>query len=191
MHQTWTTLTTHSPLGLYVCPNGVQGGQCLPSTGSKPNLTTTFSVYQRVTSMIASRANFSILSLTTLGEPTLHPEIDLSAYKDALNWLLDFNASGIPATTSIAEHFWTAQDQLSNQYWSGVPYQTLQSILALPFWQFNANNYGNTQLVDRQVVSTLPADLYTTASIVEPHTRWVSLPMPEEVELTAKQDHHQ
>ncbi len=122
--------------------------------------------------MIASRANFSILSLTELGEPSLILDTDIPAYKSALDWLLDFNASGIPATTSIAERFWTAQDQLSNQYWSGVPYQTLQSILALPFWQFNANNYGNPQLVDRTVIDSQPPEMYTTASIVDPHTKY-------------------
>jgi hypothetical protein len=121
--------------------------------------------------MTAARSNFSILSLTDTGPPTQNSDIDLGAFRSALNWLLDYNASAIPATSSIAEHFWTAQDQLTNEYWSGVPYQTLQSILAFPLWQFNANNYGNIQLVDRTVISTLPPEFYTKASIVAPYTR--------------------
>jgi hypothetical protein len=121
--------------------------------------------------MIAARSNFSILSLTDIGPPSQDSGIDLPAFRAALDWLLDYNASAIPATSSIAEEFWTAQDQLSSEYWSGVPYQTLQSLLAFPFWQFNANNYGNIELVDRTIISDLPAEFYTTASIVAPYTK--------------------
>jgi len=141
------------------------------STGILPNLTTTFTLYNRQASMIVARSNFSILSLTDIEPPTQNTDIDLPAFRSALDWLLDYNASAIPAPSSIAEHFWTAQDQLSNDYWSGVPYQTFQSILAFPLWQFNANNYGNTQLLDRKVISTLPAEFYTNASVVAPYTR--------------------
>lgn len=161
-------------LGLYVCPNGTHLGQCQSANNVYPNLTTTFGVYRRQASMAVARSNFSILSLIDIGPPSQNTAIDLPAFRSALEWLLDYNASGIPAPSSIAETFWDAQEQLTNEHWSGVPYQTMQSILAFPLWQFNENNFGNIELKSQTIVSSLPPEFYTKASIVAPYTRYAN-----------------
>jgi hypothetical protein len=54
----------------------------------------------------------------------------------------------------------------------------------------NANIHENTQPVNQQIASTLAPDLYTTASIVEPHAKSVLLSILQATELILKQDHH-
>jgi hypothetical protein len=49
--------------------------------------------------------------------------------------------------------------------------QNFQSILAFPFWLFNANNYGNTALQVQQIIPVLPVEFYTEASIVAPYIK--------------------
>lgn len=155
-----------------MCTNGTNGGECIDS-GFAPNLTTTFSVFSRKASIVTSRLNYTIRSVLDVGEPTLIGNIDLPSYRLAMGWLLDFNASGIPAPSSIAGVFWTSTDQLSSSYWSNELYKVLQSLLVFPLWQFNPNNFGNTQLKATEIVSGLPPEFYTTASITKPYTRIV------------------
>jgi hypothetical protein len=88
-------------LGIYVCTNGTNGGECI-DPGSSPNLTTTFSVFSRKASIVTSRLNYTIRSVLDVGEPTINGNLDLPSYRLAMGWLLDFNASGIPAPSSIA-----------------------------------------------------------------------------------------
>jgi hypothetical protein len=157
-----------------VCLNGTNAGECINSDpGPAPNLTTTFSVFSRKASIVTSRLNYTILSVLDVGEPTLNANIDLPSYRLAMDWLLDFNASSIPAPSSIAGVFWSSPDQLSSSYWSSELYNVLQSILVFPIWQFNPNNFGNTQLNAKEIVSGLPPEFYTTASITKPYTRIV------------------
>lgn len=158
--------------GIYVCPNGTSGGECT-TPGPYPNLTTTFSTYNRKASIVTSRLNYTILSVLDLGVPTLSDNIDLPSYRLALDWLLDFNASGTPAPSSIAGTFWSAQGQLSSSYWNTELYNVFQSLLCFPLWYFNPNNFGNVQLKATQIVSSLPPEFYTTASITKPYTRIV------------------
>jgi hypothetical protein len=47
----------------------------------------------------------------------------------------------------------------------------LQSILAFPLWEFNPNNFGNTELATHEMIQTLPPEFYTKASIVAPYTK--------------------
>jgi hypothetical protein len=155
-----------------VCTNGTNDGQCITSVPT-PNLTTTFSIFSRKASIVTSRLNYTIMSVLDAGEPTLSGDIDLPSYRLALDWLLDFNASGIPAPSSIAGVFWSSPEQLSSNYWSSELYNVLQSILVFPIWQFNANNFGNTQLQATDIVSGLPPEFYTTALITKPYTRIV------------------
>jgi hypothetical protein len=155
-----------------VCLNGTDDDACIKS-GPTPNLTTTFSVYSRKASIVTSRLNYTIMSVLDVGEPTLNDKFDLPSYRLAMDWLLDFNASDIPAPSSIAGVFWSAPDQLSSDYWSSELYNVLQSILVFPIWQFNPNNFGNTQLNAKEIVAGLPPEFYTTASITKPYTRIV------------------
>ncbi|KAK0622479.1 hypothetical protein B0T14DRAFT_494129 [Immersiella caudata] len=116
----------------------------LPSPYQTQNLTTTISFSTRTATMLTSRANLTILSVTNLTPLELAPfsPSDLTAYRTALSWLLDYQAAGIPAPSSIIESFWTSRNQLSSQTADGVLLQHLRSILVFPVWLFNGNNWG-------------------------------------------------
>lgn len=77
----------------------------------------------------------------------------------------------MPPPSSIAQSFWSAQDQLQDPATWGIQFQNFQSVLVFPFWLFNANNWGNTQTHANTTVSNLPPEFYTEASIVEPYTK--------------------
>nr|KAK5437002.1 hypothetical protein LTR18_009367 [Exophiala xenobiotica] len=158
--------------GIFVCLQGMNGSDCWTSA-KPPEVTTTFSIYQRHASITTSRSNFSILSVDRLDVPVLDAAPDVEGLKEAFNWLFNFTAANIPAPSSIAEYFWAGQDQLESEYWSVEPYQIFQSILAYPFWLFNPNNFGNVNLHAKDIVPGLPADFYTTASIGNPYERIV------------------
>jgi hypothetical protein len=158
---------------LYLC-NGTKGSECgLFEEGFSPNLTTTLTVYQRRAATVVARSNFSIISVTELGKATMNTEIDLDAYRSALQWLLDFGAAGIPPPTSIVEYFWSAPRQLTSAYWSMELRQAMQSIISFPMWVFNTNNYGNVALGSIVDNSVLPQEYHTTASLARPYTRIV------------------
>src|SRR6266536_252827 len=157
---------------MYVCTNGTSNGKCI-TTNPAPNITTTFAVYSRKAHAITSRSNYTILSTITASDAELNTNIDLPSFRLALSWLLDFNASAIPATSSIASLFWIAQDQLKSEYWSSELYQTLQSIITFPLWQFNPNNFGNIDITPKEITKGLPEEFYTKASIVKSYTRIV------------------
>jgi len=113
------------------------------------------------------------MSILDMSQPSLEPDIDLSGFHLALDWLLDFNASNTPAPSSIAGLFWMAQDQLQDEYWSSEEYHALQSLIAFPLWFFQPNNYGNIELRPNVTISTLPPEFYTTAAITTPYTKLV------------------
>jgi hypothetical protein len=136
-------------------------------------MTTTFTVYNLHATMVTARSNFSILSTKGTGLPFQDSEIDLGAYRESLRWLLNYTAAGIPAPSSIVEHFWSAQEQMSNDYCSAELYQAYQSILAFPLWQFNPNNFGNVELSARSIIGDLPTDFYTKASLAKPYVKIV------------------
>lgn len=98
-------------------------------------------------------------------------DLDLQAYRESLRWLLNYTAADLPPPSSIAQSFWSSQKQLGDPSTWGIAAQNFQSILVFPFWLFNANNWGNTQLKENQTVPTLPAEFYTQASLVEPYTK--------------------
>ncbi|KAF2729382.1 hypothetical protein EJ04DRAFT_475754 [Polyplosphaeria fusca] len=158
--------------GLYVCSNGTANNAC-SQPGSLPNLTTTMSVYGLSAAAISARSNFSIMSAQQSHLSILNPNIDLEGYKAALDWILDFNATNLPPTSAIAEHFWNAQDQISSPYWSSELTRTFQSLLTFPLWFFNPNNYGNPDLEVRDVVQNLPPQHYVKASLTRPFTKIV------------------
>ncbi|KAF2122772.1 hypothetical protein BDV96DRAFT_639340 [Lophiotrema nucula] len=158
--------------GVYVCNNGTENGAC-----SRPepmaNITTTMSAYALSASVVSSRSNFSIMTVTGISQATQNTNIDIKAYRQALDWILNFTASGIPPPSSVAEHFWNAQDQISSPYWSAELTRTLQSTLTFPLWLFNPNNYGNIDLNDQQMSTNLPKEFYTKASLTRPFTKIV------------------
>ncbi|KAK8035559.1 hypothetical protein PG993_010554 [Apiospora rasikravindrae] len=67
--------------------------------------------------------------------------------------------------------FWTSQKHLSDPSTWGILEQNFQSILVFPFWLFNANNWGNTQIKENETISTLPPEFYTEASLVESYDK--------------------
>ncbi|KAL3440759.1 hypothetical protein BJX65DRAFT_314491 [Aspergillus insuetus] len=160
--------------GLYVCPFGGEDDTChLGNAPFYPNLTTTFSIFSRKSTFVAARSNMSILSVTSVGPPTQDPTLDLDDFRFALDWILDYNASNLPSPTSIAEQFFVSQKQLTSNYWSPILVQTFYSIIAFPFWCFNANNYGNMEDSGTGITPHLPEDFYVTASVSVPHSRIV------------------
>ncbi|KAL3481487.1 hypothetical protein BJX99DRAFT_253411 [Aspergillus californicus] len=160
--------------GLFVCPEGAYDGTCyLGNNDFQPNLTSTFSVFSRKTTFVASRSNMSILSVASSSAPIQHPALDIDSFRAALTWILDFNASGIPAATSIAEQFWSSQEQLKSIYWSPAIMQTFHSLITFPFWFFNANSLGNIENQSRDISPNLPPEFYTTASIATQHYKIV------------------
>ncbi|EXJ61433.1 uncharacterized protein A1O5_11749 [Cladophialophora psammophila CBS 110553] len=158
--------------GIFVCTQGIVGNECWTEP-KPPEVTTTFSIHRRLASVTTARSNFSILSIDEITDPMQDTDLDVEGLKNAFAWLFNFSAAGIPAPASIAQYFWTVQDQLESEYWSIEPYQTFHSILAFPFWLFNPNNFGNVQLEARNIVAGLPPEFYTNASIGAPYEKIV------------------
>ncbi|KAF2470127.1 uncharacterized protein BDR25DRAFT_152192, partial [Lindgomyces ingoldianus] len=156
--------------GVFVCANGTDNGECERHV-DRPNITTTMSVYQRTAGVVASRANFSIMSITDIGPAEQNLGIDIPTFRKSLAWFLDFNASATPPPSSIAEKFWNSQEQISNPYWSGELTRLLQSMLAYPLYFFQPNNYGNLDLKMTDMIDDLPAEFYTKAQITRPYAR--------------------
>ncbi|KAK4443151.1 hypothetical protein QBC34DRAFT_311616 [Podospora aff. communis PSN243] len=155
--------------GLFLC-NGISSGKCITDT-PQPNLTTTLTLHHRTATLLTSRSNLTILSLSNLSPPTLLPfnTSSLNAYRSALAWLLDYPQSGIPAPSSILEIFWSQQHNLHDPHADGVVLQNFRSLLAFPVWLFNANNYGNTEVKRDSVLNeNLPEEFYATAAVVKP-----------------------
>ncbi|KAL3443429.1 hypothetical protein BJX65DRAFT_311930 [Aspergillus insuetus] len=158
--------------GLYVCPEGVRNGTCIQNSAPfYPNITATFSVFNRRASSVSSRSNMTILSVTSTNTPAQNPSIDLQTYRAAIAWILDFNSAIIPGPTSVAALFWNGQTQLSQTYWYPELKHTFQSILAFPLRMFHANGVGNVDVDGGQLSDKLPPEFYTNASIAVPHER--------------------
>ncbi|KAK8032113.1 hypothetical protein PG990_001847 [Apiospora arundinis] len=115
-------------------------------------------------SFVSSRKNYTIEAIPIL-------DLDLPAYRDALRWLLNYTDANLPPPTSIAQSFWSSQGLLEDPSAWGILAQNFQSILVFPFWLFNANNWGNTQIQLNATISTMPPEFYTEASLVEPYTK--------------------
>jgi hypothetical protein len=158
---------------LYVCKDGTANNAC-SQPGALPNLTTTFSIFSLSAASISARSNFSIMTTKlSKDKPVPNKDLDIQGYRAALDWILDFNASNIPATSAIAEHFWNAQDQISSPYWSSELTRTFQSLLTFPLWFFQPNNYGNPDLQVRDMVDNLPKEFYVKASLTRPFVKIV------------------
>lgn len=157
-------------LGLYVCTNGTDHGDC-ESSIPRPNITTTISVYNRTVSIVASRMNYSILAVTEYGKADQISSTDVTSFRAGLAWFLDFNASATPPPSSFAEPFWSGQDLLQDAAASSELKKLLQSMLAFPLWYFQPNNYGNPDLQVKEMINSLPREFYTKAQITRPYTR--------------------
>ncbi|ETS80633.1 hypothetical protein PFICI_08162 [Pestalotiopsis fici W106-1] len=155
---------------LYTCSRGIDNGSCTAHV-PRPNITAEVSFYTLQTSLVASRLNYSILGVFDSTQPAQIYDLDLPAYRESLRWLLNFTAADLPAPSAIAQSFWGSQMQLSDPSTWGILAQNFQSILVFPFWLFNANNWGNTELKENVTVSTLPPDFYTQASLIEPYSK--------------------
>lgn len=109
--------------------------------------------------------------MTTPKDATPVLTLELPAYRDALRWLLNYTDANLPPPSSIAQSFWSSQKQLTDPSTWGILAQNFQSILVFPFWLFNANNWGNTEVQENVTISTLSPEFYTEASLVEPHVK--------------------
>ncbi|KAI1114517.1 hypothetical protein F5Y14DRAFT_171521 [Nemania sp. NC0429] len=156
--------------GIFVCQYGTDGSVC-NTTNPAPNITTEARFFQRQATLVAARSNFSVTSVQNLTKPVPITDLDLSSYRIALSWLLNFTAANVPAPSSIVESFWIAGEELQDPSYYGVLSQNLFGVLAFPFWLFNANNYGNMNLLPNTLISTLPREFYTQASLVAEYPR--------------------
>ncbi|KAF3021121.1 hypothetical protein E8E14_013576 [Neopestalotiopsis sp. 37M] len=158
--------------GIFVCQDGLDGDGCRVTDSDRkylPNITTKVQFFQLQATVIAARSNFSIVEVQP-SESYTSVEVDLLAYKAALNWLLNFTAAGIPAPSSIVELFWADRNAMRDPAYYAILSQSFQSILAFPFWFFNANNYGNLDLQTETIITTLPPEFYTQVDIVKPYS---------------------
>ncbi|KAK8856787.1 hypothetical protein PGQ11_012699 [Apiospora arundinis] len=156
--------------GMFVCPEGIANGACSANTPA-PNMTIQVSFHSLQASFVSSRKNYTIVSIVDTTEATPILDLDLPAYRDALRWLLNYTDANLPPPTSIAQSFWSSQGLLEDPSAWGILAQNFQSILVFPFWLFNANNWGNTQIQLNATISTMPPEFYTEASLVEPYTK--------------------
>lgn len=141
------------------------------TTKSLPNITASARFYTRQATVVAARTNFSIMSVDDLTTPTQITDLDIPSYRAALGWLLNYTAANIPPPSSIAQTFWVGRDQYEDPNTYGALLQNFQSVLAFPFWLFNANNYGNIDLQEQIMINTLPPQFYTKASTVMPFVK--------------------
>ncbi|KAK1836854.1 hypothetical protein QBC39DRAFT_429866 [Podospora conica] len=156
-------------VGLFLC-DGIFEGKCVINQTPRPNLTTTMTVFRRQATLLSARSNLTITSLSDLTDPEPIPftASDISAFRTALSWLMDYSAANIPAQSSILEIFWDNQNSLSDTYIDGILLQNFRSILVFPIWLFNANNHGNKDLKGKILNPNLPSEFYTTAAVVSP-----------------------
>jgi hypothetical protein len=110
-------------------------------------------------------------------DATPDSELDMDGFKQALNWILEFDKAGIPSMSSIGEDFWSGQAQLPNTCWEQELTTTFEGILAYPIWFINWVNLGNPSLSARVMATNLPEEFYTTATIANPY-RKVELSSP-------------
>lgn len=157
-------------LGVYLCSQSITMAACLQDTRTA-NMTTAVSFFTRQVSTVSGRANLSIATTDSLSPPTrLEDELDLPAYRDSLRWLLNFTDAAIPFPSAILENFWVSRGEMEAGIFGPLA-RNFQSILAFPFWLFNANNYGNIALQEKDMISSLPQMFYTEAAIVKPYTK--------------------
>jgi len=156
--------------GIFVCPKGIAHEACSADKPS-PNITTQVSFYSLQASFVSSRLNYTIISVddSTVAIPVL--DLELPAYRDALRWLLNYTAADLPPPSSIAESFWSSQKLLADPSTWGILSQNFQSLLVFPFWLFNSNNWGNTEVQENVTTSSLAPEFYTEASLVKPHVK--------------------
>lgn len=180
----WVCLFVFDPnrlilnLGIYVCTNGTQNGQCLSASesGSTPNVTTAFSISSYTASSINSAKNNSILSVFDLVTQEAISPIDVQALGLAVGWLLNYTSADLPVETSPDFQFWDTGSDAYQAVWETNAYTTLKSILGFVFWEFTANNNGNPVVSNTEPngqTPVLPAEFYTTASICMPFARLV------------------
>jgi hypothetical protein len=167
-------LPTKPLIVLIICANGTSvDGSCL-NYGNVTTISTTFSVYKRVASTINSRSNMTIMAISDLGSASQVSELDVTALKKGVNWLLDYKASDIPVTSSLAFRFWSSTMQISTPFWAMDEYRAFTGLLALPMWFFQANNYGNPDMntpSPDKMVTYLPPEFTATADISRPYNK--------------------
>lgn len=165
-------------LGIYVCRNGTQNGQCLAvsDSGSTPNVTTSFSVSSYTTSSINSVENNTILSVFDLVTQEATSSIDVQALSLAVGWLLNYTAANLPVESSPDFQFWDTGPDAYQAIWETNSYIMLKSILDFSFWEFTTNNNGNPAVSNTEPngqTPDLPAEFSTTASICLPFARFL------------------
>lgn len=135
-------------------------------------MTSAVTFFTRQATIVGGRSNFSTTMTDSLTPPQrLGPEeLDLPAYRESLRWLLNFTDAAIPWPSSILENFYVSYREMQQGIFGPLTHN-FQSILAFPFWLFNANNYGNLELKEEDMVTSLPTAFYTHAAVARPYTK--------------------
>lgn len=144
----------------------------MPDAGHVLNVSTTMTVFDRTMTTVCSARNNSISSVYNLGDPHLLTNINITALRVGVEWLLDYTASGLPPQSSVNFWFWFNPFSVYASIWESNAYTSLQSILAFIIWECCPGNSGNP-LVASQQYDSLPAGFHTTASVTEPYTKLV------------------
>jgi hypothetical protein len=136
------------------------------------NVSTTMTVFDRTMTTVCSARNNSISSVYNLGDPHLLTDINITALRVGVEWLLDYTASGLPPQSSVNFWFWFNPFSVYASIWESNAYTSLQSLLAFIIWECCPGNNGNP-LVASQQYESLPVGFHTTASVTEPYTKLV------------------
>jgi len=158
---------------LNICTNGTNAeNQCL-NEGQVLNISATLSIYTRQASTINARSNYSILSVNEIGPPSQVTDTDIATLRQAIKWLLDYTAAGIPPDSAFITIFWDDRLQLANFQWSKDLIVAFQSMIVVPMWFFSVSNYGNVQVQKSptSMLPNLPPEFTTTASLARPHSK--------------------
>lgn len=173
----WEIASLTLTLGVYVCENGVQNGECRAgNSGSTHNVTTTFSVAAYTASSITGAENNTILSVSSIAATELKSSVDVEALSLAVGWLLNYTAAHLPEQSSVVFGFWETGPASYHAIWQASAYNLLKSTLAFLLWEFTPNNNGNPAVANAESnnqTPDLPAEFHAKASVCQPFIRFV------------------
>jgi hypothetical protein len=163
---------------VFNCAQGQDNNKCR-DTGSRWNVSTTVQSYRRQATAISARSNNSIVEVINIGQAEPSNITDIQALQDALSWLFNCTAAGLPIQSSLVYQIWDTSAGLSEHDWAVEAYKTLTSSLAFALWFFNPNSYGNPAYTNaintnpQNAWEVLPSEYVTVAAAAQPSTHFV------------------
>lgn len=127
-------------------------------------------------SSINGARNGTILEVLNLVAKIEKHPIDHEALDEAMGWLLNYTAVGLPAISSVAFSIAYHPTETFSVEWERSSYKTLRSMIGFILWYFTENNNGNMQLELDQMNGKDPvvaAEFHVRASLCQAFTRFV------------------